>query len=34
VLNVRTVITSGEAGSQAAQMQMKVTQRLRAMRGS
>lgn len=34
VLNVRTVITTGEAGSQPAQMQMKVTQRLRAMRGS
>ena len=34
VLNVHTVITSGEAGRQAAQLQMKVTQRLRAMRGS
>lgn len=34
VLNVRTVITSGQPGSQAAQVQMKVTQRLRAMRGS
>lgn len=34
VLNVHTVITSGEAGRPTAQMQMKVTQRLRAMRGS
>lgn len=34
VLNVHTVITSGDAGRSPAQVQMKVTQRLRAMRGS
>lgn len=34
VLNVHTVITSGDAGRPPAQVQMKVTQRLRAMRGS
>lgn len=34
VLNVHTVIISGEAGRPPAQVQMKVTQRLRAMRGS
>jgi hypothetical protein len=34
VLNVQTVITSGDAAIPPAQMQMRVTQRLRAMRGS
>lgn len=34
VLNVNTVITSGDASRSPAQVQMKVTQRLRAMRGS
>ncbi|MEX1185792.1 MAG: hypothetical protein WEA80_04325 [Gemmatimonadaceae bacterium] len=34
VLNVRTVMTSGEDGTPPVQVQMKVTQRLRAMRGS
>lgn len=34
VLNVHTVITSGEPDRTPAQMQMKVTQRIRAMRGS
>lgn len=34
VLNVHTVITSGEPDRAPAQMQMKVTQRIRAMRGS
>lgn len=34
VLNVHSVITSGEAAKQPAELRMKVTQRLRAMRGS
>lgn len=34
VLNVHSVITSGKASGPSAQLQMKVTQRLRAMRGS
>lgn len=34
VLNVHTVITSGDPARSPAQVQMKVTQRLRAMRGS
>jgi hypothetical protein len=34
VLNVQTVMTSGEDGTAPVQVQMKVTQRLRAMRGS
>lgn len=34
VLNVQTVITSGEEGTPPVRVQMKVTQRLRAMRGS
>jgi hypothetical protein len=34
VLNVHSVITSGEAAGPQAQLRMKVTQRLRAMRGS